>query len=47
MNIKKLLTGIEETIATLETLPVRTKPEEELMNNLKRLLQEYRGSETL
>lgn len=48
INFDDIVADIEQAIASLEALPVRTGPEEDLMNDLKRLLRDYRkGEQTL
>ena len=41
----QIVVDVETAIACLEAMPIRTAPEEELMNNLKRLLRDYRKGE--
>jgi hypothetical protein len=45
MDLDFLVASIEDAILNLEALPTRTPPEEELMNNLKKLLRDYRKGE--
>jgi len=40
LNIEEIVEGIEETIKELRALPVRSKAEERLMNDLNRMLSE-------
>jgi hypothetical protein len=40
-NVAQIITVINETIVNLESLPVRTEPEQELLENLTRVLKEY------